>query len=260
MIVDCHTHFQLPGDSGLAAAEESALTTGVDACILLALASDNNDQTNQALSEYTAKNPAAMAGFAVINPTIDNIAAKHWSALKAKGIKGAVLYCTTEGFHPTHSRAMRFYEVAAELSLPLFFHNAASLAAESVLEYARPLLLDEIARTWPELKIIIGSMGTPFLPETLYMLGKHENVCADLTIKPQKVWQIYNTVVSANEAGVMDKLLFGSGYPFGKAQECMETLLGFNKMLADTNLPTVPRQKIREIIERDTLQLLNITS
>jgi hypothetical protein len=56
----------------------------------------------------------------------------------------------------------------------------------------------------------------------------------------------------------MNKLLFGSGFPFGNAGECMETLLGFNKLLGDTNLPTVPRGNIRNIIERDTLEVLGI--
>ena len=56
----------------------------------------------------------------------------------------------------------------------------------------------------------------------------------------------------------MNKLLFGSGFPYGNAGECIETLLGFNKLLADTNLPTVRRGDIRNIIERDTLELLGI--
>jgi hypothetical protein len=56
----------------------------------------------------------------------------------------------------------------------------------------------------------------------------------------------------------MDKLLFGSGFPAATAGQCIETLLGFNMLLADTNLPTVPRVNIRNIIERDTLELLGI--
>ncbi|RKY06921.1 MAG: amidohydrolase, partial [Planctomycetota bacterium] len=124
---------------------------------------------------------------------------------------------------------------------------------------AQPYLLDEVARKFGSLKIIIGSMGVPFVPQTICMLAKHENVYADLTISPEKVWQIYNIVVSAHEAGVMDKLLFGSGYPLARADNCIETLLGFNKLLADTNLPTVPREQIRGIIERDTLALLGIS-
>ena len=71
-------------------------------------------------------------------------------------------------------------------------------------------------------------------------------------------WQTYNIVVAAYEHGVMDKLLFGSGFPSASAGECIETLLGFNMLLADTNLPTVPRVNMRNIIERDTLELLGI--
>jgi len=79
-----------------------------------------------------------------------------------------------------------------------------------------------------------------------------------LTIQPRNVWQIYNMVMAAHEYGVMDKLLFGSGFPSGDAGRCIETLLGFNMLLADTNLPAVPRGSIRNIIERDTLGLLGI--
>jgi predicted TIM-barrel fold metal-dependent hydrolase len=120
------------------------------------------------------------------------------------------------------------------------------------------LLLDEIACRFKDLKIIIGSMGRPFVNETVYMLARHENVFGDLSINPQKVWEVYNTMLAAHEANVLGKLFFGSALPFSKPQTCVETLLGFNKLLADTNLPTVPRESIRGIIERDTLAILGI--
>ena len=103
-------------------------------------------------------------------------------------------------------------------------------------------------------------MGQPFLKQTIAMVARHPNVYADLTLSPEKIWEVYNIVVSANEASVMDKLLFGSGFPKAKPGDCIETLLGFNRLLADTNLPTVPREKIRTIIERDIVQTLGITT
>ena len=154
---------------------------------------------------------------------------------------------------------MRFYDAAQELGLPVFFHNGhGALGTDHVLGYAQPYLLDEVAREFSALKIIIGNMGMPFIEQTLSMVAKHENVYADLTIRPNNVWQTYNTVVAAYELNVMDKLLFGSGFPLGNAGECIETLLGFNMLLADTNLPTVPRGSIRNIIERNSLELLGI--
>jgi predicted TIM-barrel fold metal-dependent hydrolase len=196
----------------------------------------------------------------VIDPTQDRIDEKALSLHAQKlNLRGFVLYCSLAGFHPVHSRAMRFYEAVQEMGLPIFFHNSShALNAAAVLDYAQPYLLDEVARTLPELKIVIGNMGVPFVEQTLSMVSKHENVYADLTIRPSKVWQTYNIVVAAYERNVMNKLVFGSGFPLGNPGQCIETLLGFNMLLADMKLPTVPRGSIRNVIERDSLELLGI--
>jgi predicted TIM-barrel fold metal-dependent hydrolase len=257
MIVDCHTHIN--GGVDEAAETGHSATETVDVCIVLADAEAASSDANEQLSEYVGRHRGKMVGFAHIEPTKDDISVKNLNLITDKlGLSGAVLYCCGCGFHPAHSRAMRFYESAQKLGLPLFFHNGWSLGPESVLDYAQPFLLDEVARTFPELKIVIGTMGAPFVEQTLSMVVKHENVYADLTISPSSVWQVYNIVVSAYERGVMDKLLFGSNFPAGNAGQCIETLLGFNKLLADTSLPKVPRGNIQNIIERDTLKLLGI--
>jgi len=259
MIVDCHTHISYAADEG-EVSEHLAASETVDACIVLAAADGPSEDVNKRLAGYVNKHETRLVGFAVISPTHDKIDLDNLNSVPEKlGLKGFVLYCSSCGFHPAHSRAMQFYESAQQLSIPVFFHNSSyDLRPESVLVYAQPYLLDEVAREFPRLKIVIGNMGVPFVDQTLSMVAKHENVYADLTIRPSNVWQTYNIVVAAHERGVMDKLLFGSGYPLGSAQQCMETLLGFNMLLADTNLPNVPRGSIRNIIERDTLEVLGI--
>jgi len=259
MIVDCHTHIK-PAAEDTGTSEHLAAAETVDVCIVLATSDGPSDQVNKRLSQYVSKHKEKMVGFAVVEPGNDKISTNHLKSIPDKlGLKGTVLYCAACGFHPTHSRAMRFYESAQELDLPVFFHNTGNpLGGDAVLEYAQPFLLDEVAREFTNLKIIIGSMGVPFVEQTLAMVGRHKNVYADLTIYPSRVWQTYNMVVAAYENGVMDKLLFGSGFPTATSGQCIETLLGFNMLLADTNLPTVPRGNIRNIIERDTLELLGI--
>jgi len=259
MIVDCHTHINFAA-ADVETSEHLEAAQTVDACIVLATTDGPSEEVNEKLSEYVDKHKEKMLGFAVVEPTRDKVGAKNLAAVTEKlGLKGVALYCCARGFHPTHSRAMRFYESAQELRLPVFFHNGCpDLKRDAVLEYAQPYLLDEVARTFPALKIVIGTMGAPFVEQTLSMVAKHENVYADLTIRPSSVWQTYNIVVAAHERGVMGKLLFGSGFPCGNAGQCIETLLGFNMLLADTNLPTVPRVNIRNIIERNTLELLAI--
>ncbi len=259
MIVDCHTHIDFSADE-VGVSEHLSAAETVDVCFVLGCGDGSSDEVNKKLAEYIAAHNAKMVGFAVVDPANDKVSLANVKPVKEKlGLEGAVLYCSGNGVHPTHSRAMRFYESAVELEMPVFFHNwEATSGREAILEYAQPYLLDEVARAFEDLKIIIGGMGAPFVEQTLALVAKHANVYADLTVRPKSVWQIYNTVVAANEQGVMDKLLFGSGFPLGTAGQCIETLLGFNMLLADTNLPTVPRDKIRTIVERETLEVLGV--
>jgi uncharacterized protein len=71
-------------------------------------------------------------------------------------------------------------------------------------------------------------------------------------------WQAYNALISAYQYGVIDKLLFGSDFPYTNATECIETLYSMNQLAQGTNLPVVPREALRGIVERDTLNLLGL--
>ena len=259
MIVDCHTHIDFekeePDIEGYLSASQMA-----DVCLLLGCPQGDHVNTNEKLSEFVRLHAKKTVGFAVIDPTQGKVNDKYVAELKEElGLHGVVLYCAVCGFHPTHSQAMKFYALAQEVGLPVFFHNGdLDFSNNGSLSYAQPYLLDEVARRFPELKIIIGSMGIPFVEQTIAMLARHKNVLANLTIRPRSVWQTYNIVISVHEQGIMDKLLFGSGYPAATAQACIETLLGFNTLMADTNLPTVPLSQIRSVIERNSLELLGI--
>jgi hypothetical protein len=258
MIIDGHTHVRSLDNADTS--EHLAAVETVDACIVLATHNGPREEANRNLSEYVGQHRDKMIGFAVMDPIQDRLHDRGLVSLTEKlGLKGVVVYCSMAGFHPAHSQAMRLYAAVHEAGLPVFFHNGShALDARAILEYAQPYLLDEVARALPELKIVIGNMGVPFVEQTLSMVSKHENVFADLTIRPRKIWQTYNIVVAAHERDVMDRLLFGSGFPAGKASECIETLLGFNMLLGDTKLPTVPRGSIRNVIERDSLEVLGI--
>jgi len=259
MIIDCHTHINFPGRQ-IDESEHLAAEQMVGKSIVLAYPDGSSQDVNKKVSDYVGRYRDRMTGFGLIEPAKDGVGVKAVAALRDKlGLSGVVLYCSQCGFHPCDSVAMRLYESAQQLGLAVFFHNSCDHKGAAVLDYAQPYLLDEVARAFTGLKIVVGNMGEPFVDQTLCLIAKHDNVYADLTINPERIWQVYNTVVSANESGVMGKLLFGSGFPSGNASECIEVLLGFNKLLGDTNLPTVPRGSIQKIIERDSLAVLGIS-
>jgi uncharacterized protein len=257
MIVDCHTHFS--ADMRVMS-EHLGAAEPVDKCIVLGTPEPAAEDINDRLAQYVGSHKTKMKGFAFIEPTHEVYNSRKLKEVtKNLGLCGTVVYCAHGGFHPAHSKAMRFYEAAEGLGLPVFFHNGPVLKADSYLEYAQPVLLDSIARTFRKLKIIIGDIGLPFVEQTYAMLAKHDNVYADFTINPGRAWETYNIVVRAYEHKLMDKLLFGSGFPLGRADRCIEVLLGFNRLLSEASLPSVPRAEILDFLERDTLSALSIS-
>lgn len=172
MIVDCHTHFS---DDQRLMSELLGSAEPVDKCIVLGTRQPAVEDVNEKISEFVKAHKEKMIGFAFIDPTREVYDSRTLrSVTEELGLLGTVVYCAECGFHPTHSKAMRFYEAAEELGLPVFFHNGPALQPDSHLEYAQPMLLDGIANQFRKLKIIIGNIGTPFVEQTYAMLAKHK--------------------------------------------------------------------------------------
>ncbi len=260
MIIDCQTN--LTGKlSAIELAEFNEAVGDADAFFLLAspeLAC--NENANDVMGDFLAMHRKAI-GFAVINPLTHKYPSTQIGELLSRRLcKGLALYCPHTKMHPMHSSALELYAAAEKLRLPVFFYIGSKLPATAALEFAQPYLIDEVARTYPELKIIISNAGRPFIQQTIAVLAKNPNVYATLSINPNRMWSVYNILVLAEEAGALDKLLFCSNYPESTMSDCVESLLGFNRAIADTKLPLVPLEKLRNIINRNSLDLLHITT
>ena len=127
-----------------------------------------------------------------------------------------------------------------------------------MLDFGRPSLFDEVARAFPKLCLVIGGLGYPWIDETLLLLGKHEHVFADISGIVSRPWQLYDALLRATSQGVMDRLLFGSGFPAESPAKAIETLYSVNGFSHGTQLPSIPRAQIRAIVERDSLSALRI--
>src|SRR5689334_12070643 len=114
--------------------------------------------------------------------------------------------------------------------MPMLIHQGTTFVSQGPLMYANPILLDEIARRYPQLKIVIAHVGHPWTDEAIAVVRKHENVFADISALHPRPWQLYQTLLCAIEYRVHHKLMFGSDYPFFTAQETMEGLRNVNKI------------------------------
>ncbi len=282
MIVDVHTHIwesveQLGRGTGLwnqdvrGASRPVPLKAGPDAHIAAAAPADRTfvlgfrshfleaHVPNEYIAKYVRRNAGKLIGFAGVDPSRPQEAIDDLKrASEELGLKGVCIWPAGQDFHPACSAAMRVYTEACRLRMPIMFHQDVRASRASKMEFARPYLLDEVAREFGDLRIVISHLGYPWTTETIALLAKHGNVFADISGLVSRPWQAYNALVDAYQAGVMDALLFGSNFPYTTAAACIEALYSINQFCHGTNLPNIPREQLRRIVERDTLELLGI--
>jgi len=235
-------------------------TRAVDKAIVLGFKSTylKAEVPNQFISDYVKKDADRLIGFAGIDPTDESAVDDVLHAREVLGLRGIAISPGGQDFNPTDTRAMAVYEKAMELKMPIVFHPGGLMSEQSKLEHSRPFLIDEVARSFPNLKIVIAQMGQPWVDETIAMIAKHPNVYADISGLLLRPWPAFNALANASSYGVIDKLLFGSDYPYTRPSDCIESLFSINQLVQGTNLPVVPREELRGIVERDTLELLGL--
>lgn len=281
MIIDCHTHvWESPEQLGRWTSATAGRQRGprsrcpdadierhlraaepVDMSIVLGFRSYylGAHVPNDYVAGYVRQYPDRVVGFAGVDPTHHVEAVRDIVRARSElGLKGVSVSPAAQNFHPSATCAMKVYAEAERIGLPVFFDQHVSLAPDSKMEYARPFLLDEVAREFPNLRIVISKMGHPWIEETIVLLGKHANVFADVGGLLDNFWLTYNAMLAAHQAGVMDRVLFGSNFPYTAAATGIETLYSINQFCHGTNLPTIPREQLRQVVERNTLELLGI--
>jgi len=278
MIIDVHTHVwaspdQLGHDARAHIRRQSGrqeLPAGpsdhalaaecVDKTLVLAYRSAylGAEVPNDFIAEYVSRHSDTMIGIAAVDPAENGALDAAARLLDRSEFRGLTISPADQNFHPADSRAMRIYELAARRAVPVFIHQGTHFPARGRMEFARPLLLDEIAREYPELTLVVCSLGHPWIEECIALVGKHPRVFADVAALVRRPWQAYNALVLAHQFNVMEKVLFGSDFPYFTAAEAIESVYRLHEVTQGTNLPSVPREMLRSMIERNALGALGI--
>lgn len=212
----------------------------------------------ESLAELIAMQPDRLLAIGGVDPLAPD-ALDEVERIVGLGLSGLTISPSMQGVHPTHSAAMRLYETCETRQLPVFISRPRIELPRSIFEFDRPGNFDEVARSFPGLRLVIGGLGTPWVQETIALLAKHEHIYADLSALTTNPWALWNALLSAKANDVMDRLLFASGWPCRTPAEAIETLYSLNTFSQGSQLPSIPRTAIRSIVERDTLALLGMT-
>ena len=279
MIVDLHTHLwqspeqlgepiveqmrrRYPQQFGLLDASPQAHEVAmqpIDVAVVLGFRAIalGADVPNTFIAEYVAQRPDRVIGFAGIDPTEPGCVTQL-RELPDMGLSGLTISPASQGFHPSDTRAMKVYEVAQEMGLPVLLHQGTHHTANSRMAFAQPYLFDDVAREFPDLKMVVAHVGYPWIDQTLTLIGKHPNVYAEISNVISRPLHLYQTLQAAHQLGVCEKLLFGSDFPYLSPTEAIEIVYSMNNTFQSAGLPGVPREKLRAIIERDSLECLGL--
>jgi predicted TIM-barrel fold metal-dependent hydrolase len=233
---------------------------GVDVAIVLALVSCHVDLEipNEYVAGFVEQNPTRAIGFASVDPSDPQAVDKLRYAATDLGLKGLKLSPPYQGFHPHSPEAFRIYQVAADLGLVITFHQGGVFLRRGFLEFASPALLDKVARSFPQMKIIVAHMGQPWVPETVAVMFKNPNVFADLSARYGRPWQLYQIMMNITDYGVTDRILFGSDFPIYRPAVCLEQFRALGEVPTQ-GLPPLDPAIIDGIIENRPLELLGLS-
>jgi predicted TIM-barrel fold metal-dependent hydrolase len=242
-------------------ADYDAAFARVDVSVAFTIARNRvevDQKLNDDVAAFVAATPQRRIGFLSVHPEVAGAEDELERARTELGLRGIKLGPNYQIFDPLAQPALRIYALAQQHGLPILFHQGASPVREAPLRYAHPLLIDEIAMRYPELRIVMAHMGHPWQRDTIVTIRKHPHVYADVSALFYRPWSFYEGLRLATEWGALDKLLFGSDFPIATPAETIHGLRRVNDVIAGTALPPVPLDRIEELIHRDPLPLLGL--
>lgn len=221
--------------------------------------SDMPGNVNDKTAAFASAYPERLIGFMSLHPHDPHALDEFERARGDLGLRGIKMGANYQNFHPLESRALAIYERAQTHGLPILFHQGTSPVRNAPIRYAHPLLMDEVAMRYPDLKIIMAHLGHPWTVDAAVVVRKHPNVYADISGLFYRPFGFYEAMIKATEWNVLDKLLFASDFPVTTATETFDNLRTVNDIVEGTNFPRVPEDKLEAIIYRDSLALLGLS-
>ncbi|MBT5216380.1 MAG: amidohydrolase [Gammaproteobacteria bacterium] len=196
-------------------------TAGIERSLLIAVRAgdirmpESFEVPYERVHEVCTKHPERFSGLAGIDPFRGMSGLKDLEkAVNEFGFVGAHLYPHWCELPPDHRKYYPYYAKCCELNIPIMMqvgHNLIYSKNRRLPSVARPILLDQVAIDFPELKLIGIHIGIPWTEEMISMCWKHENIYTAGDAYAPKYWP-KSFVHYANSYG-SHKVMFGTDWP-----------------------------------------------
>lgn len=214
----------------------------------------SNSEVLQAAQSY----PENLIPFAYVDLWDKKISKDAIKKFSQQGFRG--LKCIAPYYAYDHDFYMPVYEMAASLNMPVLFHTGVfrpsiqdAVHRRPTLMNMQPVRLDRIARSFPELKIVMAHLGTTmWRAQAVELIKLHPNLYADLagcgsfTIKPDVLNSYFagDIELSTPNFKLWEKLILGSDAYFTVPDIITKCNAAYGKLLKTCNVPANISEKI----------------
>lgn len=136
--------------------------------------------------------------------------------VKEFGLRGLEVSTFRERLYANDKKYYPYYAKCVELNIPARVYCTMNYAADRPMDLGRPIYLDEVCRDFPELIIIAGLGGWPWVPELVGLARRHPNLYIDLAahrpLHIPKPGSGFEMLLQFGNTLLQDRMLFASSW------------------------------------------------
>ncbi|MFX1566745.1 MAG: amidohydrolase family protein [Promethearchaeota archaeon] len=195
---------------------------------------------NDYYAEIVRQFPDKFIGIAGIDPLKKKKAIQEIKRSFELGLRGIAIRPFMFQIRPTDKKMYPIYDKCVELDIPIWFHMSINYSTNT-MEVERPIYLDIVAQDFPELKIIAGHGGWPWVNELVAVAWRNPNIYIDIASYLPKYIGMKGTgwepLIHYGNTVIQDRILFGSTWLF----------MGMSvKQLADEVMKLPLKEEVKE--------------
>lgn len=169
--------------------------------------------------------PDLFIGFYGFDPHKKMAAVREFrQAVEKEGMKGASIEPCMAHLRSDDALYYPLYTVCCELNVPVIITAGLSPFMPDVsMDFMNPVYIDNVARDFPELRILISHGGYPWMLEAVAVTQRNRNVYLDFSTclaKPQA-----EVLIDAAATVISRKVLFASANPFVDVSKAVNAAL-----------------------------------
>ncbi len=177
----------------------------------------DGNHDNKKTAEIVHAFPKKFKGFIFVDPNAGAAAVRELEvSVKEYGLHALYLTAFRTKLPASDKRNYPLYSKASELGVPVHIYSSLNLSKAVPYDIGHPRYIDQVARDFPDLKIMAGVSGWPWVLEFLALAMRHENVYLNFeTHAPERIGMPgsgYEPYLFYGERNLKDRICFASNW------------------------------------------------